>query len=484
MKKVIPLILLLIWWPSLVQAELVVSRVKEVSPRYLTEMNGVFFFSAYDSLNGSALWKSDGTRSGTTVVKKFTTGTDKSVPQGLLDVGGTLYFCAYETASGWELWKSNGTGAGTTMVKDLYPGSSDGVSDYSCHLASIGSTVFFGGTDTVSNGPALWKTDGTAANTVMVKDIQLVPGNNGGRPEYLFVMNDTLFFVANDAIHGDEWWKSNGTEGGTTMVKDIWPDISGGVAVDSTQTPVILNGYFYFQGNEGTNGYELWRSDGTEVGTTLVKNVNETPYVINGSGSSYPCYFTVVNGTLFFRAQDDTHGRELWKSDGTPGNATLVKDIHPGTDLNFEPYGLTDVNGILYFTADDGTHGSELWRSDDTDGAVMVKDINPGSGSSWPGYFIAFQGEVYFSAENVTNGTELWKTNGTVGNATLVKDIVPGSDSSWPSEFLVMNDALFFGATYNSSAPEGAGDALFRYGELQYKFYWPMFLPGITHPHK
>jgi len=131
MKKVIPLMLLLIWWPSFVQAEWGVSRIKEISPRYLTEVNGVFFFSAYDSVNGSALWKSDGTRSGTKVVKKFvaeTLGAPSSekggggapTPRGLLNVGGTLYFCAYEITSGWELWKSNGTLAGTTMVKDIY----------------------------------------------------------------------------------------------------------------------------------------------------------------------------------------------------------------------------------------------------------------------------------------------------------------------------------------------------------------------------
>jgi ELWxxDGT repeat protein len=173
-----------------------------------------------------------------------------------------------------------------------------------------------------------------------------------------------------------------------------------------------------------------------------------------------------------------------------------VKDIYPGnTDPYFEPSDLTDVNGTLYFAGDDGSlddgsHSNdsfnrELWKSDGTDsGTVMVKNINPGP-SSWPRDFIAFHGEVYFNAENVTNGTELWKTDGTVGNATLVKDIVPGSDSSWPGDFLVMNDTLFFGATYNSSVPEGTGDALFRYGELLHEFNWLLFLPSITyHPLK
>lgn len=36
-------------------------------------------------------------------------------------------------------------------------------------------------------------------------------------------MNGVLFFKANDGVHGGELWKSNGTEAGTVMVKDIDP---------------------------------------------------------------------------------------------------------------------------------------------------------------------------------------------------------------------------------------------------------------------
>src|SRR5712692_5540242 len=111
----------------------------------------------------------------------------------------------------------------------------------------------------------------------------------------------------------------------------------------------------------------------------LVKNINPDP-----AGDSNPYGLTDVAGTLYFQANDGTHGYELWRSDGTKAGTTLVKDINPAGDSN--PYGLTDVAGTLYFEADDGTHGFELWRSDGTRaGTTQVKDINPG-GSSSPNY--------------------------------------------------------------------------------------------------
>jgi ELWxxDGT repeat protein len=62
---------------------------------------------------------------------------------------------------------------------------------------------------------------------------------------------------------------------------------------------------------------------------------------------------------LFFRADDGTTGRELWTSDGTAAGTTLVKDIHPAGDSS--PHNLTNVNGTLFFAAADGTTGIELW---------------------------------------------------------------------------------------------------------------------------
>jgi len=100
---------------------------------------------------------------------------------------------------------------------------------------------------------------------------------------------------------------------------------------------------------------------------------------------SFPRDLINVGGTLFFSADDGINGRELWKSDGTAAGTVMVEDINPGPATCF-PSGiasgsLTAMCGTLFFSADDGTHGRELWKSDGTTaGTVLVKDINPGSG--------------------------------------------------------------------------------------------------------
>src|SRR5207247_222215 len=110
----------------------------------------------------------------------------------------------------------------------------------------------------------------------------------------------------------------------------------------------------------------------TAAGTTLVKDIypGQSRYYNNYGGwwyvpnSSNPQQLTNVNGTLFFVANDGTHGRELWKSDGTAAGTTLVKDIWSGGGSIGYLNTLTNVNGTLFFSARDGATGYELWRSD------------------------------------------------------------------------------------------------------------------------
>src|SRR5262249_56380828 len=119
------------------------------------------------------------------------------------------------------------------------------------------------------------------------------------------------------------------------MVLDI------NTALSSNPSQIVAVGSTtYFTADDGVNGVELWKSDGTAAGTVLVKDINP------GSASSNPSSLTNVNGTLFFTASDGSTGVELWKSDGTAAGTVLVKDIIAGS-ADASPGSLTNVNGIL-----------------------------------------------------------------------------------------------------------------------------------------
>ena len=107
----------------------------------------------------------------------------------------------------------------------------------------------------------------------------------------------------------------------------------------------------------------------------MVKDIQPGEYDSDAYG------LTSAGGTLFFTARDGVHGRELWKSDGSEGGTVLVKDIHPGAGGTYydDPSDLTVAGGTVFLGADDGVRGTELWKSDGTDGGTaLVKDINVG----------------------------------------------------------------------------------------------------------
>ena len=187
-------------------------------------------------------------------------------------------------------------------------------------------------------------------------------------PRSLTDVNGTLFFTADDGVSGSELWKTDGTAGGTTMVSDIRRFGQGSHPRAFTD----VDGTVFFTANDGTNGFELWRTDGTGQHTTLVKDIRP------GAKGSHPSSLTDVGGTLFFTANEGSSGYELWKSDGTSEGTTLVRGLALSSHGS-RPQSLTDVDGVLYFVADDGIDGFELWKSDGSaSGTVLVSDIRPG----------------------------------------------------------------------------------------------------------
>ena len=155
-------------------------------------------------------------------------------------------------------------------------------------------------------------------------------------------------------------------------------------------------GQMYFTADDGTHGTELWKTDGTADGTTLVKDI--TP----GTGDTTFNEMIAVGDTLFFanRNLDD----ELWKSDGTESGTVQVKDIEPGMVGSF-PHDLRNVEGQLLFNAFTTAYGNEIWVSDGTEGGTMItRDINPGPADSNPFHITVHNGAIYFEANDGATG--------------------------------------------------------------------------------
>jgi len=91
---------------------------------------------------------------------------------------------------------TDGTETGTILVKDIVPGANDSFPD---KLANVNGTLFFNAFD-ATNGRELWKSDGTSAGTVLVKDIRA--GANGSVSSELTNVNGTLFFTTSDGTNG------------------------------------------------------------------------------------------------------------------------------------------------------------------------------------------------------------------------------------------------------------------------------------------
>jgi ELWxxDGT repeat protein len=378
----------------------------------LTSFNGALYFSAYSPTTGQRLWRSDGTPGGTQLLASVFPGADPGQPV-FTQVGNNLFFRGYD-ATGWELWKTDGTVTGTMRVLDIHPGGTYeyGVgflinSSFPTGLTNLNGTLYFSAYNGAS-GRELWKSDGTPGGTTLAVDI--FPGQyayypytvNSGNVSNVTEFKGSLYFVAYNETEGRGIWKSDGTAAGTEMMKRFI------YAATDPRYIMQVGEQLYFTAPSSIQGDELWRSDGTTAGSVLVKDIRP------GAISSQIKQLTNVNGRIYFTAEDGVHGREVWVTDGTAAGTNLVRDIRSGIDsqnqpLSSSPDHLTNLNGTLYFTADDGVRGRELYKAFRTaSGASLVRDLVPGAVGSEPTSLFAHNGAVYFSAK--TNlGRELWK---------------------------------------------------------------------------
>ena len=440
-------------------------------------LNGVAYFAADDGVHGAELWRSDGTNSGTYMVKDISAGNASSEIQSLTVVGNKLFFTAnrvvyitdgtdagtlavpgisytgdittcltavgntlYFLTNVSRLWKTDGTLAGTSMIIDfraLYFYSTD----FLGQLTNVNGTLFFTTGYDSNNGTELWKTDGTLTGTVMVKDIN--PGTGSSRPGNLTTVNDKLYFSAFDGS-GLHLWSSDGTIAGTQPVINT----VGAVLPQTDITPLtVINNVLFFNASTTATGAEIYKYDpaNSGAGIGLVKDINP------GAAGSNPANITASNKYVYFSGVNAASQQELWKSNGTLQGTKVLKTVDAAKDCFSN---LTNDGGQLIFTFTNTENGTELWRSDGTPtGTVLVKDIYPGNHSSnISGMSYLSNGVVLFNANDGVTGNELWRSDGEAKATVLIKNI-------------------------NNSTTAGSNPVLYNAVEFNNKLYFPAFDP-------
>ena len=395
------------------------------------------------SSGSPTMMATDGTAAGTRALATFT-GVPASMAE-MVSAGSAVYFAATQSATGRELWRTDGTALGTTLVRDIAPGATSSFV-VNVGLAPFGSSVLFYANDG-NTGRELWISDGSEAGTYPLTDAQ--PGASSGVFQATpppFVHNGVAYFSAVDTA-GQEPWITNGTLPGTARLKDIYPANSSLPGSFASAGAVV-----YFTASDSVAGTELWKSDGSVLGTGTVRVADIAP----GVASSSPSLPVAVGNIAFFHADDGVNGRELWKTDGTVAGTVMVANLTPGaggttfgtsSDGNLTDRRMVAFGNRVVFTASAASSGMELWQSDGTAaGTTMIADIHPGANSSDPRHLVALGGHVYFSAEDPVAGRELWRTDGTAAGTVRLADLVPGVGSSDPRMLFADGDRLWFQA--------------------------------------
>ncbi len=275
----------------------------------LVEYNGILYFNGEDLSKGQELWKCDGTN--VIRVTDIFPNTGNSDPQLLTVFKGLLYFFATD-ATGRGLWKFDGTNAtriGTATVNNIG------------RMPECNGRLFFGASTNSDYEP--WSFDGT--NLSKVAQIN-VHGTNSN-PVFWSTFRNRAYFTATDGVHGPaELFSTDGTN-----VTRITTNLNTFYAFPYADT-------LYFSGDDGTNGYELWKYDGARV--SMVADINP------GRPFSLPTPHQEFKGMYLFDATDGANGDELWRLDAVSQLVQITGLTRQGNDMSVSwssPGGLTNV---------------------------------------------------------------------------------------------------------------------------------------------
>ena len=172
--------------------------------------------------------------------------------------------------------------------------------------------------------------------------------------------------------------------------------------------PLVIDGTFYFDADDVTHGWELWAHTPANQTTWLAADIN------SGYGDSKPGWYSdgmgVVDGRLYFDADDGINGRELWVYDPSNASSWRLTDIAPGSGSGVVCCADAYIGDTFYLAGDDGINGEELWAYDSSNGSSwLVENINTWStADSDPKNLILIGNTIYFRANDGSTGSEMY----------------------------------------------------------------------------
>jgi ELWxxDGT repeat protein len=368
---------------------------RQLSPA--VPLGGGVLFVGDDGGTGLELWRYDLSTGGTSLVRDICPGSCSSFPYLPIVDGNRIFFAADDGTHGLEIWRSDGTTAGTVRVTDLDPGT---VRSFGNWLDRIGGEIFFAGRDR-THGYELWALDTATLQTRQVADIAQGPASS--LPELIAAGGGRILFRASSQL-----WITDGTAGGTHQVIDsLAPqvDVFDPIATAGIQLP---DGSFLFSAADGVHAVELWRTDGTQAGTSLVQDINPT-------GDSSPSGFISFQGKTYFGATSAT-ATGLWVTDGTSSGTALVKET--GLAQSSKIPGLFTIFGNQLFFVDNPDFGGRLWKTDGTAAGTVALDTGAFALAPAGGSLFALSGDLFFGS-----GLSLLKTDGTDAGTVELKNV-------------------------------------------------------------
>ncbi len=428
--------------------------------RDLVAAGGKVYFVIEDPNGGiggptSTLWQTDGTAAGTKAFATLPAGvlvsTSTSDGAWLVEAGGKVYFAASSGGSGTELWVSDGTAAGTKQLKEINTSTQNGFdpstpyprSSFPQGFTVVGNTVYFAADDGV-HGQELWTTDGTAAGTRMVKDLSPTVGSpdfeltgspSGSRLSESIAFNGRLYFAADDGTIGQQLYVSDGTAAGTVKLTSAAHSANAGSGFQSAgEAPGVvatLGNKLLFGFGDAARGRQLWTTDGTPTGTAVVSAIGpRTSFWDRALAGPLPV--GVVGGRVLFSADDGTAGRQLWATDGTAAGTARLARLNP-TDLGSDPQSFLALGSRVLFTATAGRGEYCVFATDGTAAPTLVKRFDAGTDlrvAANPGRLVRSGGLAYCTLNAGANGRQLWATDGTPDGTRLLKEVALSADLS------------------------------------------------------